>query len=86
MLAAAVATHPMRENATGDCRDRALRGDRALKVLHDRALIKQNLGQTIGEKMGRRRRIKKIRRGATVKAKYRSCHNYSDLKFSDGPF
>jgi hypothetical protein len=32
MLAAAVATHPMRANATGDCRDRALRGDRALII------------------------------------------------------
>jgi hypothetical protein len=33
MLAAAVATlatHPMRANATGDCRDHALRGDRTL--------------------------------------------------------
>ncbi len=27
-----VATHQMRANATGDCRDRALRGDRALII------------------------------------------------------
>jgi hypothetical protein len=32
LLAAAVATHPMRADATGDCRDRALRGDRALNI------------------------------------------------------
>jgi hypothetical protein len=31
-LTAAVATHPMRANATGDCRDHALRGDRALII------------------------------------------------------
>jgi hypothetical protein len=30
LLAAAVATHPMRANAIGDCRDRAVRGDSAL--------------------------------------------------------
>jgi hypothetical protein len=32
MLAAALASDPMRANATGDCRDRALRGDRALVI------------------------------------------------------
>jgi hypothetical protein len=35
LLAAAVATlatHPMCADATGDCRDRALRGDRALNI------------------------------------------------------
>jgi hypothetical protein len=36
LLAAAVPTHPMRANATGNCRDRALRGNRALNT--DRAV------------------------------------------------
>jgi hypothetical protein len=29
---ATLATHPMRADATGDCMDRALRGDRALNI------------------------------------------------------
>jgi hypothetical protein len=48
MLAAAVTTHPMGAFATGDCRDHALRGDRAL-IIYRTALIKQILGPTVGE-------------------------------------
>jgi hypothetical protein len=60
MLAAAVATHPMRANATGDCGDRALRGDRALiiyrtvlcltKYWPNRRGIKTNLWPPSGNK------------------------------------
>jgi hypothetical protein len=67
MLAAAVSTHPMRAHATGECAERGPCAD----YLQDRALIKQNLGPTVGEYknvFGHRRGLKKIRRGATVKA------------------
>ncbi len=46
------------------------RGDRVLKVIHDHAIIKRNLGPTVGEYLffGNRRGLKQKRRGATVKA------------------
>jgi hypothetical protein len=60
------------------------RGDCALTVLQDRALIKQNLGPTVGKKIKNTNiqqinknrsviQIKKERRGATVKAKKRQA-------------
>jgi hypothetical protein len=51
------------------CRVNVQRGDHVLIVVQDRALIKQNLRPTVGQKkkiFGHRRGIKKTRLGATV--------------------
>jgi hypothetical protein len=63
LLVATLATHPMRAAATGDCRDRALRGDRALiiKGLSPSVAEKKSLSGTVSDR-------EKIHLGATVKA------------------
>jgi hypothetical protein len=52
MLAAAVATHPMRAfaNAKGDCRDRALREDRALIIYRTVLRLNKILARPSGNK------------------------------------